>query len=65
MLLPIKLNPILEKQDYKKNMLVVCSTSYIEINHALLAKVGVSDLEKVIAKCNACLKLAIFLVFNK
>lgn len=39
MLLSIKVDLILKEQDYKKNILVVCSTSYIKTIFALSAKI--------------------------
>lgn len=42
--LPVKVNPVLEKQSYKRNMLMTCSTGRVEIILTLSAKVVILHL---------------------
>lgn len=76
-LLSVKVNPILEKQDYKKDALVAYGTSHIKIIlilltnvivfyiQAFIVQVEVFSFKRSIVEYNACLKPVIFLVFNK
>lgn len=75
MLLPIEVDLIIKKQSRKKDVLVACSTGYMEIIFALLTKVvafylqvfikqvKVSGLEKRIIEYKVCLTM--FLTFKK
>ena len=76
-LLPAKVNPVLKKQGCKRDAFVACGSGRVKMIFTLLikvialhmlafiVKVGVLGLEKVIAGCGTCLKLAIFLAFNE
>ena len=76
-LLLAEVNPILEKQSRKGDAFVAYCSSRIEIILTLLTKVialhmqapivkiGVSGLKGAIAGYGTCLKLAMFLAFNK
>lgn len=77
MLLLVEGDPIPEEQGCKKDAFRVYGTGYIEMIIALLAeivalyiwgpivKVKVTGLEKAIASCKVCFKLARFLALNK
>ena len=76
-LLLVKINPVLEKQSCKNDAFVVRTFGRVKIILTLLIKVivlymrvsmikvGVLHLEEAIARYNSCLKLAMFLAFNK
>lgn len=75
-LLLVEIDPILEKQSFKKDVFITCGNSYIKIIFALLVKfiafymqvfiiqVRIFSLEKTIMRCSINLKLAIFLALT-
>ena len=75
--LPAKVNLVSKKQGCKKDRFMACSSGRIKMiltlstkviafhMQAPIVKVGVPGLERAIAGCGTCLKLAKFLVFNK
>lgn len=77
MLLLAEVNPVLEKQNCRRDafmahgsgyikMILILSTKVIALYmQAFIIKVGVLGLEGAIARCDTCLKLAMFLAFNK
>ena len=77
LLLPTEVNPVLEKQGSKRNAFMAHDSGYIEMictlstkvitlyMQAFIVKVGVLSLKGAIVGCSICLKLAIFLAFNK
>lgn len=76
-LLPAKVNLILEKQNYKRDILAAHGTSLVKMIfiqltevialhiQASIVQVEVSSFKRLIVEYNACSTLAIFLVLNK
>ena len=77
MLLLIEINLVSKKQGCKRNAFMACVSGPVKMILKLLTeiialymqspivKVEVSGFEGAIAGCGTCLKLAMFLVFNK
>ena len=76
-LLLVEINPISEKRGCKRDAFVTCGSSRVKIililltkvialyRRAFIVKIRVSSLKKAIVGCNTCLKVAMFLAFNK
>ena len=76
-LLLAEVNPVLEKWGHKRDAFVTRGSSHVEMIftlltkvialhiQALIVKVRVSGLKKAIPECGICLKLVMFLAFDK
>ena len=77
MLLLVEVNPISEKQGHKRDVFIAHGFGHVEIiltlltkiialyMQAFIVKIEIASLGGAIAGCGTCLKLAMFLAFNK